>query len=687
MNFVCKRLRLFLNIVWLARNIMPVIKKTKSKVLRPDKKNGSASFLERPLPESDEVSRFEEAVRREVINEDMDDNLSAIYHDGRGQLVDVSRVNKRKSLRLLVIFKRLFVLTIIACGLYGAYYYFQQPKGEQGINLRVQAPEEIIAGAPFSYELIYQNDSGLALSGVQLEVILPASFIISESVPAASGINSWSLGNLQAGESGRVIVSGRLIAPADSANVVTANLSYTPANFSSEFKKEASANTVISGLGFGVSINYLNTALIGQNNELRLSLNNFKDNQISSFYLEITGSDNFKIEKVGEDKTGKETAIDVSTIPIELINTIQPAGEASWLIANLASSSDNVFVIPIAFTLQAKNQDKEDLSLRLISKEADGSRRIFWEKTVSFEIMKSDLNISLSLSGEKSDRPVDFGETLNYQLSYSNNGDSTLRDLVLMAVIKGDLVRWSSLHDPLGGSVAGNAIVWTREQLSALAEVAPGSSGSIDFSVPVKAFDENNLGAEAIITSYAQYGLNNQSQGGDDNKSNTIKSPLNSDLSLSEKILYFNEDNLPVGSGPLPPRVGENTSVRVFWTIKNNLHDLENLKVSMDLPAGVNFAGGANTNVGDIFYDQANNQVVWRLGLLPLSVYRADAEFNINITPTESDRNKILVLSSGSLVTAVDAVTKADLQRKIQAKTTKLEDDEIAGLSNNGRVE
>lgn len=42
-----------------------------------------------------------------------------------------------------------------------------------------------------------------------------------------------------------------------------------------------------------------------------------------------------------------------------------------------------------------------------------------------------------------------------------------------------------------------------------------------------------------------------------DNKSNVIKNLINSDLSLSEKILYFNEDNVPVGSGPLPPKVGE----------------------------------------------------------------------------------------------------------------------------------
>ena len=224
--------------------------------------------------------------------------------------------------------------------------------------------------------------------------------------------------------------------------------------------------------------------------------------------------------------------------------------------------------------------------------------------------------------------------------------------------------------------------------MPALAELAPGASGKINFSLKLRDFSVSDLGADTSITSYAQYAINNnQEKISEDNRSNTIKSQINSDLSLSEKILYFNDDNLPVGSGPLPPRVGEKSSFRVFWTIKNNLHDLENAQIVLDLPAGVQWDGNDNTNVGSISYDPDNRRVTWRLGFLPISVYRADAEFNISLTPTESDRDKILVLSPGSLASATDALTKGSISVKTKAKTSKLEDDEIAGLSNNGRVE
>ncbi len=670
---------------------MPAIKKTKSRVSRKSSSSELSSFLERPLPGADEVKLFEEAIKKEVISEETDTNLSAIYHDSRGNLVDVSKVKKRSRLRLIVLFKKLFVLTIIACAVYGAYYYyFQRPAGTDGIVFKIVAPEESSVGTPLSYEIDYQNDSGLALSGVKIEAVLPAGFVFKDSVPAASGINSWYLGNVAIGESDKIIINGYLVGAVDSANVVLARMSYTPANFSSEFKKETSANTVISGLGFNVGMDYLNMALIGQSNELKLSFSGFKDNQLSNFYLEVSGSDNFKINRVGAEKPAtttstKDVVSAASSTPV--MGDVQTVGEGRWLISNMPTSSDERVTVPVVFGLNSKNNDSEELTVRLIQKEVDGNERIFWEKTVSFEIMKSDLNISLSLNEEKSDQPLDFGSTMNYSLSYSNNGDSTLYDLVLMAVIKGDFVQWTSLRDPLSGSVSGGAIVWTKEELPALAELAPGSKGNIDFSLKVKDFSENDLGRDSIISSYAQYGLNNSKNNSDDNKSNTIKSQLNSDLSLTEKILYFNDDNIPLGSGPLPPRVNEKTTVRVMWTIKNNLHDLEDVNVRFNLPAGVAWARGENTNVGSIAYNESENSITWHLGFLPLSVYRADAEFNISLTPSESDRNRIMVLSSGSVVTAIDAFTQAPLQRKTTAKTTKLEDDEIAGLSNSGRVE
>lgn len=653
-------------------------KKEPIKKKRVKKDKISSSFLERPLPESDEVSQFEEAIKKEVATEEIDANLSAIYSDKKGELVDVSKVKKRKRLILLVFFKKIFVLTILACALYGLYYfYFQKPSGAENIVLNIDAPERASSGEPISYDIFYHNDSGLVLNNVHLEIIFPDSFVITEMFPPSSGLNSWSLDSVQPNQSGMVSVSGYLAAPVDSANIIRTRLSYVPSNFSSEFRREASANTVISNLGFLSSLNYVNTALIEKDNEIKLNLSNFKDNYFSDLYLQIDASDNLKINKT--------EIVEYSDYPDLLYEAV---GDRSWLLKSLPFDSQDRFSFPINFTFLEKITDDEELTFSLFKKEIDGRELILWERSIVLEVVKSDLNISLSLNNQKVDQAVDFSSTLNYKLEYSNDGETTLYDVVLMAVINGPFINWSSFEGSAQALIASNSLMWTKENLSTLAELSPGESGEINFSLQLNDFSLSDISGDNSIVSYAQYNFNNQ-EGVDseDNRSNTIRSFLNSDLSLSEKILYFNDDNLPVGSGPLPPKVGETTSLRVLWTVKNNLHDLNDLKVSMNLSPKVEWGGLVNTNVGSISYDEDNRVVNWRLGYLPLSVYRADAEFSIEITPTGEDYNKILVISPGSEARAVDAVTKAELVRTTNPKTSKLEDDEIASLSNSGKVE
>jgi hypothetical protein len=237
------------------------------------------------------------------------------------------------------------------------------------------------------------------------------------------------------------------------------------------------------------------------------------------------------------------------------------------------------------------------------------------------------------------------------------------------------------------GEVRGQTIIWTKQEIPELAEIKPGQEEEINFSLNLLPFKDGDLGKNLSVSSYAQYGVNNQAVKGNDNKSNTIISRINSDLNLSEKILYFNDDNQPVGSGPLPPKVGEKTGFKIYWVVKNNLHELTDTRVVFNLPNNINCDEKNTTNVGNIYYDTNSRQVIWEIGRLPISVYRADAEFGISLTPAENDRNKILVLSSGATITATDTETKNVITKKTGPKTTKLEDDDIAGMSNSGRVQ
>jgi hypothetical protein len=254
-----------------------------------------------------------------------------------------------------------------------------------------------------------------------------------------------------------------------------------------------------------------------------------------------------------------------------------------------------------------------------------------------------------------------------------------------MAVVDGSFIDPSSFTAEKNGSIVGGKVVWTKQEIPSLAEIKPGDEGEINFSVKLKNYQESDFGKKLEVSAYSQYGVDNKTSA-ESNKSNVIVTRINSDLTLAEQVRYFNDDNSPVGSGPLPPKVGEKSSFKVYWTVKNNLHELSGTSVVLNLPAQVAWDNSVSAGVGNLYYDDSRRAVVWDIGRLPVSVYQVDASFSISVTPTAADQDKILILSPGSVVTALDNETQATIVKKTSPKTTKLEDDDIASLNNSGRV-
>lgn len=664
------------------------------KILRVAKEDYSSlsAFVERPVPTEKEVSSFESAIKREARSQEIDTHLSEIYTDKKGNLVDVKKMKiRRRQLAIIRFFKKLLIFTLLIGAGYFAYIYFFDRTGDvNSLEINISAPEKAIVGEEISYSIDYHNPSKFILKDVHLEIQYPENFIVIEkSIEPDSGNYGWNLPNLEPGASAKLNITGKLIGKPDSVNIITARLSYLPSEYSSKFKKEASASTVISGLGWRTDLVYSNTAFLNQDNELILNFSDVENNYIGDFNLtfSLPEETNVSIVSDSSSKAGSLTeAAIISTATSTKAFTVSKAGGVSWQISGLSQESGHQ-EIPVSYKINTKIL-KPEIIVRLEKKLEDGQSYIFWEKAFQPELVKSDLNLEISVNGSNANSAVGFGQTLDYSISYNNKGEGAFKDVIIMAVLQSDFLNFGSLKMKNKGNLNGQSITWTKNEIPALEEIKPGQEGEINFSIDLKAFNDDDLGKELNVNSYAQYSVNNQAVKNADNKSNEVISLINSDLSLSERILYFNEDNMPVGSGPLPPRVGEKTSFKVYWVVKNNLHELSDTKVTFNLPVNINFDEKSYTNVGSLYYNANARQVIWEIGRLPVSVYRADAEFGISVIPSGSDRDKILVLSPGSEIEAVDTETNSTIIKKTSAKTTKLEDDDIVNLNNSsGRVE
>jgi hypothetical protein len=632
-----------------------------------NKKSTLADFIRRPIPTDKEIEQFDEYIDNKVRKEEIQESLTEIYRGEDGKIIDVSRLETRKKHGWLFrIFISLMVLLFL--GLVGyAYYYFvfsNQFGKNSTLNINLAAAEETVAGKEFFYILELNNKENVALTNMEIKIRYPEGFIFLDSEPKTSSSNdTWNIPNLATRASQQIKIKGKIILPANKTAVAFADVTYVPENFSSQFKKTTTSEINVEAIGMDIAVEKSSLAFIGEENKITLSIKPREDVFINNFLVTLEVPENF-------------TVMDKQNLPEKIE---QKANKKNVFI--ISELSNEEISLPISFNVEEKTADKQSVNIKFEFAEetATGVKyHTFYEEAVEFETTVSDLNLNLFVNGSQSNQGVNQGDTINYLLNYANKGDSDLENVVIMLVIEGGLVDWQSFNGDIRGAISGNTISWSKLEIPELENLAKGAEGSINLSFTLKSADQATA-ANDSIQSYAQFSAGDKEAGSTStNKSNTIINQINSDLSFTEELKYFNNDNIAVGSGPLPPKVNETTSFKVYWTIENNLHELIGLQVNLPLPAYIMWDEKNQASVGQLTYDREEHRVNWWIGRLPTTVYQATAEFNISFTPTENNKNKIAVLLPGTTATAVDNETKTNITITTKAQTTQLKDDLIA---------
>ena len=648
---------------------------------------------------SDEVVEFN---RQQTIR----DGLSEIYQDDDGSAIDVKKLQIRPKHGwrwwLVVVLAYLAGLGILAGG---AWYWFMGRVDPTAVIFNLSAPKSLVAGQEFEYVLDYKNQDRSGLKNLYIKIEYPQNFIFLSAEPAAAtGTAEWKFDNLPAGGQGQIKIKGKIINEVGKSNVAVAEMYYSPEGFSSEYKKVASFDSAIDSLGLETVLVRDSSALVGEAQKMVFKYK-LKDNGLlKHFWLTLEPSDISQVEFINNEN------------PLTGAKMIKPW---IWEIDG-ADTSDKE--LPINFKFVDKTADKYQFQLKLETKEplaldslngtpapipatttatssadllpSQTQDLVFYQETVEYEVVNNDLNLSLIMNGSDQEQSINFGQTLTYTLSYANKGSKPINDVVVMAVVEGDIIDWSSFKDKFKGQVGERTITWTKNELPALASLAPGDKGMIDFSLKIKDFAKikgKAFGQE--ITSYGKFAAKTDTSAPDnankanDNKSNTIVGRLNSDLLFEESLLYFSDDNIPLGSGPIPFTVGEKTVVRGSWKLMSSLHDLNNIEVSLKLPDYVDWGDKSKLSAGSLNYDAGSRTISWRLGQLGAGQDAATAEFDLAVNPTDKQRRQLLVIMPKAKITAMDSVTNSPLAKEGKVKTSKLEDDNLINsgdLDNNG---
>jgi len=595
----------------------------------------------------------------------VDESIRQIY-DG-GEPGDLYRVARQKDSRAKKYLLGLIIFLLVALAGSWAVFFLMGRRdfGGKGVTLEFVGPNEVISGGAAEYTLKYKNGETLSLGESSIEVKMPKNFVASEADPAAGPDGFWRVGTIAPDADGEIKFKGKILGNLGDSVVWQAILTYRPANFNADFERVATYPAVIKDSLLGISAEGPDKIIPGEVAEYKISFQNKSEEEVDNIELRATYPVGFIFKEALSAPTG---------------------GNNLWAVGKLQGGANSALTLRGSFA--GETEGKLEFGFSIGIKKDNAYLKQAESKFVT-EVARGGLALNLLLDGSSEARAVDFGDALNYVLNYKNQGTEILENVELqfalaaIPVVDGQsAVSGGTLMADPAGAGSGGKIIWDKKKISKLAKLFPGDEGTINLRVKLR--DGPFLSPEKDYKVTAAFGAK-IGKAGNLAKNLIVEgspfiSPILSDARLASEAGYYNKDGAALGSGPLPPKVGQTTTYRIFWEVSNSLHEIENIEVSTVLPENATYAGIANVEAGELKYDDASRRLTWKLNRLPLSVPKIGINFELALTPAAADAGKAVVLTGGNFLTAKDTFNGGLITRTNPALATNLiSDPEAAG--------
>lgn len=550
---------------------------------------------------------------------------------------------------------------ILAIG--GAAIYFFQPLAlfeSKEVEIEIIGERDVQSGARLTWEVKINNKSKRDLEDPVLIFNFPAGAApIVGQRPAGIFRVRKSLDMIKSGESVSETFDAYVFGGRESKKEVTAALEFRPKGMSAIFGSDAEFSFLIARAPISVSMSIPKELRIGQKIDFTINYISQAEETAKDLYLEAVFPGGFEF---------------LSAFPQPL------SGEAKrWKIGDLKSGESGAIKISGVI----KGSDLETKVFRASIGTLDAQKKVLpYDESASSIVLRSPfLEVSLR-SGGKNEIVVSPGSEVAVDVFWKNNLEREIKDANLEVKLEGAALDFRSIR--VEGGVfkeATKSATWNAGTHSPFKNIPPGESGSLKFYFIVK----NNLPLDSssprpVIRATANFrsGVGTPGlEGVDLTGSSVLEVKVASRLQLVSKGLYF---NAPIpNSGPIPPKVSEETTYNIIWSITNMVNDADNVVVKSILPPYMNFKEAISPADANIVFNSNTGEVEWKVGKIFAGTGflrpALQVAFQVGLIPSESQSGNSPTLTGDAKVDGRDTFTNTQLSAEAGEVTTELRND------------
>ena len=553
------------------------------------------------------------------------------------------------------------VLGVIALAgiAFAVYYIFFRPPLPD-ISIQVSKPEQALLGEPFKLTVAYTNASDQVLKNAVVAVTVPEGVAII-GVDPSTRLGQQTVGDVEAQGIGTKTFD--LIATDGENSVKHVSVAFRyRMDDSNAPPYERTAATDISVGGPAVSLNFdvPQSVFAGQVFDVSLAYQNNSKTAFQNAKLIFDYPQMFQFQAASSSPSVGNNEWD--------LGALAPGGQGSVTVTgNVTGGQQSFFAMGVHLQV-----------------ELNGHRYDLGAQTTNIGIQNTPLALSIAVN-RKANYVSSLGDKLSYTLSYRNGSGFALQNLVIQAALQGEMLDLGTLQSPATLNSVDNTLTWDTANTSKLGSLAPGGSGSVEFSVglkktwPIQEANDKNFVVQV----------------NGNIKSLTVPAGITAEQTISSanlttkiagqatiaSLVYFKE---PVGgtvnSGPYPPRVNQATQYTVHWQIRNYSTDIANVHVAALLQSGARMVKVISSNAETSpVYNSQTGQVTWDIpsilatqGLLGKPI---EAVFQIEATPAINQAGQNIPLVGQTTFAATDTFTNTAIKDTALARTSALLDD------------
>jgi len=292
---------------------------------------------------------------------------------------------------------------------------------------------------------------------------------------------------------------------------------------------------------------------------------------------------------------------------------------------------------------------------------------ILAESNIDFSIERPFIDVMTTIDGESA-RSVTLpqGRASTVDVEITNTLDETVYDMVVEVVPGGNALNEDSITSGNGFYDSNSGTVrWEVSNNSQFAEVNPGERRSLSFRVNPSA-PQPTASYDLVVNVYArrvaETSATEQLIG-----TALIEAKYSSELFVGSQAGH---GGVFTASGPLPPVVGETTTYTLTMVAQAGVNDLTDVSLNTSLPVYVEWPDNVQGD-GELIYNSVSKQIEWRPGNI-LSGNRAEVSFQVEFTPSLSQRGQAPLLIRSQSARATDRFTGERLQASADPVYTEL---------------